>query len=92
MNLFEIIWTFLFPLIGAVVALLHLAKERKTADAHRRLEIVLMWQLVCGLGLSMIWGGIGHLLFADRVAESIGWATGSPFQQEVGIGTHRSGS
>jgi hypothetical protein len=85
MSLIEILWAFLFPLIGAVVALLHLAKERKTADTHRRLEIVLMWQLVCGLGLSMIWGGIGHLLFADRVAESIGWATGSPFQQEVGM-------
>lgn len=85
MSLIEILWAFLFPLIGAVAALLHITKERKTADTHRRLEIVLMWQLVCGLGLAMIWGGIGHLLFADRVAESIGWATGSPFQQEVGM-------
>jgi len=85
MSLVEILWAFLFPLIGAVVALLHMAIERKTADTHRMLEIVLMWQLVCGLGLSMLWGGVGHLLFADRVAESIGWAAGSPFQQEVGM-------
>jgi hypothetical protein len=44
-----------------------------------------MWQLVCGFGLSLLWGGIGHLLVPDQVAESIGWATGSPFQREVGM-------
>jgi hypothetical protein len=68
MSPFEILKAFLFPQIGAVVALLYITKERKTADTHRRLEIVLMWQIVCGLGLSLLWGGIGHLLFADRVA------------------------
>jgi hypothetical protein len=85
MNLMEILWPFLFPLIGVLVALVHIYQEKKTADTHRKLEIILMWQLVCGLGLSLLWGGIGHLLFADKVAESIGWPTGSPFQREVGM-------
>jgi hypothetical protein len=84
MSFIETFWAFLFPLLGAIIALVHITKE-KTADPHRKLEIILMWQLVCGLGLSLLWGGIGHLLFSDRVAESIGWATGSPFQREVGM-------
>ena len=85
MNLMEILWPFLFPILGVLVALVHMYQEKKTADTHRKLEIILMWQLVCGLGLSLLWGGIGHLLFADRVAESIGWPIGSPFQREVGM-------
>ena len=85
MSLMEILWSFLFPLLGAIIALIHITKEKKTADTHRKLEIILMWQLVCGLGLSLLWGGIGHLLLPDQVAQSIGWATGSPFQREVGM-------
>ena len=26
---------------------------------------------------------VGHIIMADRVAKSIGWTTGSPFQKEV---------
>ncbi|MHB8164227.1 MAG: DUF6790 family protein [Methanoregula sp.] len=85
MSLMEILWPFLFPLLGALVALVHINNEKKTADTHRKLEIILMWQLAIGLGLSLLWGGIGHLFFADQVAESIGWPTGSPFQREVGM-------
>ncbi len=85
MSLMEILWPLLFPLLGALVALVQINHEKKTADTHRKLEIILMWQLAIGLGLSLLWGGIGHLLFADQVAESIGWPTGSPFQREVGM-------
>ena len=28
---------------------------------------------------------MGHLFAADRVADQLGWATGSPFQTEVGF-------
>jgi len=66
MNLMEILWPLLFPLIGGLVALVHMYQEKKTADTHRKLEIILMWQLVCGLGLSLLWGGIGHLLLQTR--------------------------
>ena len=85
MGLMDILWALLFPLLGAIIALIQITREKKIADSHRKLEIILMWQIVCGLGLSLLWGGIGHLLFSDRVAESIGWATGSPFQREVGM-------
>ena len=45
-----------------------------------------MWQLVCGPGLSLLWGGIGNLDLSDQVAELIAGATGSPFQREAGKG------
>jgi len=49
MSLMAILWALLFPLLGAIIALIHITKEKKTADTHRKLEIILMWQLVCGL-------------------------------------------
>jgi hypothetical protein len=36
-------------------------------------------------GLWMITTGLYHVLAADRVAEYIGWAAGSPFQIELGF-------
>ncbi len=57
MSLMEILWSLLFPLLGVLVAVVHITREKKTADTHRKLEIILMWQLVCGLGLSLLWGG-----------------------------------
>ncbi len=38
-----------------------------------------------GLGLEYLYAGLGHLLFADQIAQSIGWPAGNPFQREVGM-------
>jgi len=83
MGVMQILWPFFFPLLGAIIAAIHIYARKYTGVAA--LEIVLMWQLAVGLGLSLLYGGIGHLFVPDRVAESIGWPTGSPFQREVGI-------
>ena len=32
-----------------------------------------------------MWAFIGHTLFAEQVAESIGWPAGNPFQTEVAV-------
>ena len=37
------------------------------------------------VGLSGMWAFIGHTLFAEQVAESIGWPAGNPFQTEVAV-------
>lgn len=54
--------------------------------AHREraglLEPVLLHLLVLGLGVSGIWGFVGHFFMSAEVASSIGWAA-SPFQQEL---------
>lgn len=44
----------------------------------------LLWQLVVSAGLGTLYAASGHLIAADRVAKSIGWPTGSPFQTELG--------
>jgi len=83
MGIMEIIGPVFFPLLAAIIALIHI-RIRKFSGVDA-LENFLMWQLAVGLGLSLIYGGIGHLLVPDRVAESIGWPIGSPFQREVGM-------
>lgn len=83
MNLMDLLWPVFFPLLGAIIALIHIS-VRKQGGAEA-VGTFLMWQLAIGFGLSYLYAATGHLLFADRVAESIGWPTGSPFQREVGM-------
>ena len=41
--------------------------------------------LVIGIGYQMIFFGIFHIFFGDKIAGFIGWEKGSPFQYEVGL-------
>ncbi|HSO97031.1 MAG TPA: DUF6790 family protein [Acidimicrobiia bacterium] len=41
--------------------------------------------LVFAVGVGGLIAAIGHTVLRDQVAESIGWAKGSPFQLEVGF-------
>ncbi len=83
MDLSAYLWPLFFPLLGFATALIHIRVKGYRGAA--RLEVILMWQLAVGLGLSMAYSGFGHLVVPDQVAESIGWPTGSPFQREVGL-------
>ncbi|MBN2735246.1 MAG: hypothetical protein JXQ82_10400 [Methanomicrobiaceae archaeon] len=83
MDILSLIWPFFFPILGAVFALIHI--HLRHYGREKMPEIFLIWQLAAGLGLSLFYAGLGHLLMADQVAESIGWPTGSPFQREVGM-------
>lgn len=47
--------------------------------------MLLLYLLAIAVGVGGLWGFIGHVFFADRVAAYIGWPQGSPFQFEVGI-------
>ncbi len=83
MSLMDLIWPVFFPVLGAIVALVHIWWKRQERTAIFR--VFLMWQLAIGLGLSYLYAGFGHLVFPDQVAASIGWPPGSPFQREVGM-------
>jgi hypothetical protein len=83
MSIFELIWPFLLPLVAVVIGLIHI--RVKNYHGSQAIEVFLMWQIAVGLGLGYLYAGMGHLFAADRVAESIGWPVGSPFQREVGI-------
>jgi len=83
MSIIGLIWPFFFPLVAAVIAGIHI--RMKNHHGSQAIEVFLMWQIAIGLGLGYLYAGMGHLFVADRVAESIGWPTGSPFQREVGM-------
>jgi len=71
--------------LAFIVATVQLFVSKKPRSGRRTLDLYLLYLLVVGVGLGGLLGGLGHLLFADRVAEQLGWATGSPFQTEVGL-------
>jgi hypothetical protein len=65
-----------------ILALMH-AHTVSAKSKRDRLEIVLLYLLVLGMGIAGLWGFVGHYFMSDQVARSIGWAMGSPFQQEL---------
>ena len=77
--------TIVIIVIGLVAATVHLYASHKPRTADRALELYLLYTLLLGVGFGGLFGAMGHLLLADRVADSLGWATGSPFQTEVGL-------
>lgn len=83
MGIMDILWPVFFPLLGAIIAGIHI--HVKKLNGAGALGSFLMWQLAIGFGLAYLYAGCGHLFVADKVAESIGWPVGSPFQKEVGM-------
>jgi hypothetical protein len=83
MDIVGFIWPFFLPVLALIIALVHI--RWKHLAGWQAIGSILMWQLAIGLGLGLIWAGLGHLMMPDTVAESIGWPTGSPFQHEVGM-------
>jgi hypothetical protein len=83
MGIFEIIWPIFFPLLAGIISLAHI--RLKKYSGPEAIGNFLMWQLAVGFGLGYVWAGCGHLFLSDKIAESIGWPTGSPFQLEVGM-------
>ena len=69
-------------ILGSVIQINH---EKRGITNSRKIEILLNWAFLIIIGLGGIWAFIGHTVFADRVAESIGWPVGNPFQQEVAV-------
>lgn len=73
----------IFLILGLVVFLLHWGFQKK--EAQKTKELLLGYLMLFTLGFGMVANFIAHVFFADRTAELIGWAAGSPFQFEVGI-------
>jgi hypothetical protein len=69
-------------ILGAAV---QISAEKRGVSPSRKAEILLTWAFVCIVGFGGVWAFIGHTIFADQVAASIGWPAGNPFQQEVAL-------
>jgi len=77
--------TIIVIVVALVVATIHLYVSKQPRTARRKLDLYLLYTLVVGVGAGGLFGAMGHLFAPDRVAEQLGWATGSPFQTEVGL-------
>ncbi len=74
----------IFPMIALGGAVVHLLMEKRPRTRTRILEVVLVWLLAVGVGVTGIFAWSGHIFRADQVAESIGFPAGNPFQWEIG--------
>jgi hypothetical protein len=83
MSIAEIAWSLFLPLVAVVVGIIHI--RMKNLHGSQAVGTFLMWQIVIGLGFGYLYAAMGHLFAADKVAASIGWPAGSPFQREVGL-------
>jgi hypothetical protein len=77
--------TIIVILAALAVATVHLFVSKQPRNVRRAAELYLLYMLVVGVGIGGLFGAMGHLFAADRVAEQLGWPTGNPFQTEVGL-------
>jgi hypothetical protein len=74
-----------FLILGLVVGAVHLYLDKQPRTKGRLAEIFLLWLLVITVGIQGIFAFVGHTVFADTTAASIGWPAGNPFQSEVAV-------
>jgi hypothetical protein len=72
-----------FSMALPLLALAHARADGALHDRAHVVRLLLLYLLVLGMGVGGLWGFVGHFLMSDAVAVSIGWRTGSPFQQEL---------
>ena len=70
----------MLPLLMAAGVVLY---DRTASSPERRIEAALILLFGVGVAGSGIGGFTGHFFLPDPVADSIGWARGSPFQLEM---------
>jgi hypothetical protein len=74
-----------YLVLGLVVGAVHLYLDNQPRTKGRVAQIFLLWLLVITVGIQGIFAFIGHTVYADATAASIGWPAGNPFQSEVAV-------
>jgi hypothetical protein len=78
----------MFTILFITLALLAAAGTiliKKKKNAVDIIETIILFMLLCNVGLGGLFAFAGHTLMADQVATRIGWPAGSPFQFEVAV-------
>jgi hypothetical protein len=73
----------IFWLVSIIAALVHLYVRRPTS-AEKKLEMLLLYQMVFSIGVAGVIGFLGHCFNYEAVARSIGWLPHRQFQFELG--------
>ncbi|MBV9455099.1 MAG: hypothetical protein JOZ19_13435 [Rubrobacter sp.] len=76
---------YFFFIVSLIVGAIHLYRDRRPRYGRRVAEVFLLWLLVIDVGIGGFFGFVGHTVFADQAAASIGWPAGNPFQTEVAV-------
>ena len=66
-----------FFVLSLIAAAIHLFRDKRPRTPSRVAEVLLLWLLVINVGIGGVFGFIGHTVFADRPAASIGWPAGN---------------
>jgi hypothetical protein len=74
-----------FLILGLVVGAVHIYLDKQPRTRGRVAQTILLWYLVIIVGVTGVFAFIGHTVFADATAHSIGWPAGNPFQGEVAV-------
>jgi len=74
-----------FFAIAVIAAVLRLAVSKKKLSGYEKVGIFLLYVIVMNIGVTGLYSFMGHAFIPDKIAEEIGWPTGSPFQFEVAI-------
>jgi len=73
----------LFPALALIGAGIHLWVMKVPRTRERIADVLALYLLVFGIGVSSLFAFFGHTFRPDQTAESIGWPTGNLFQLEV---------
>lgn len=75
----------ILPFAAVIAALVHIAFDGSKKSVGRISEILLSYIFPVVIGLGGLTAFYGHAFMSDRIAESIGWPAGNPFQIEVAV-------
>lgn len=64
---------------------IHLTIKRKEWSPRMIVDVILGYVLLIHVGFAGLFAFYGHAFLSDQVADSIGWAAGSPFQLEIAM-------
>lgn len=74
---------YIFPVMALVLAVFHIFIDKRSRNIGKIVEMLLQYMLVLVIGIGGLFAFYGHAFLSEKIAQSIGWQPGSPFQFEV---------
>ena len=71
--------------LALVIGAVHLYLDKQPRTRARVAETFLLWLLVMNVGVASVLTFMGDAFFADKMARSLGWPAGNPFQSLVAV-------